>query len=257
LKSIVTLLSLVAIGYLLIGALLYLLQRNLLFFPVPARDGIPAEAITLKNKDLFLHGWVLNRGQQKALIYFGGNAEDITNNINLLESLFNNHTIYLIDYRGYGKNLGKPTQQGLFSDAIAIYDEILGLHTSISLMGRSLGSGVAVYLASKRDIDKLFLLTPYDSLAEVAQTHYPYFPVKYLIKDPFESIIYAKNINTPTLIVTAELDQVVPVKHAQKLRDQFARAKVIYHLITGAGHNNITSFPQYRQVIKAFIDSSS
>jgi len=172
---------------------LYLLQRNLLFFPVPARDGIPAEAITLKNKDLFLHGWVLNRGQQKALIYFGGNAEDITNNINLLEGLFNNHTIYLINYRGYGKNLGKPTQQGLFSDAIAIYDEILGLHTSISLMGRSLGSGVAVYLASKRDIDKLFLLTPYDSLAEVAQTHYPYFPVKYLIKDPFESVIYAKN----------------------------------------------------------------
>jgi len=227
-----------------------------LFFPVPARDGIPAEAITLKNKDLFLHGWVLNRGQQKALIYFGGNAEDITNNINLLEGLFNNHTIYLINYRGYGKNLGKPTQQGLFSDAIAIYDEILGLHTSISLMGRSLGSGVAVYLASKRDIDKLFLLTPYDSLAEVAQTHYPFFPVKYLIKDPFESIIYAKNISTPTLIVTAELDQVVPVKHAQKLRDQFTRARVIYHLIAGAGHNNITSFPQYRQVIKAFIDFS-
>jgi pimeloyl-ACP methyl ester carboxylesterase len=256
LKSIVILVSLLVIGYLLIAVLLYLLQRDLLYFPAPARDGIPAEAITFKNEDLSLHGWVLNKGQQKALLYFGGNSEDITDNIDLLGSLFKNHTIYLINYRGYGKNLGKPTQQGLFSDAIAINDQILGLHTSISLMGRSLGSGVAVYLASKRDINKLFLLTPYDSLVEVAQTHYPLFPVRYLLKDRFESINYAKNINTPTLIVTAELDQVVPVKHAQKLRDQFTRARVFYHLITGAEHNNITSFPQYRQVIETFINSS-
>jgi len=255
LKSIIIFLSLLAIGYLLIAVLLYLLQRNLLFFPVPARDGIPAEAITLKNKNLSLHGWVLNKGHQKSLIYFGGNAEDITNNINLFEDLFKNYTVYLINYRGYGKNLGEPTQQGLFSDSIAIYDQISGLHSSISLMGRSLGSGVAVYLASKRNIKKLLLLTPYDSLAEVAQMHYPFFPVRYLIKDRFESKIYAKNINTPTLIVTAELDRVVPIKHAQKLRDQFTKAMVSYHLIAGAEHNNVTSFPSYRKVVEAFIDT--
>ena len=251
-----SLLLLFAVAYLLIGALLYLMQRNLLFYPVPARDGIAEETIILKNDDLSLHGWILNRGQQKALIYFGGNSEDITDNINQFKDLFKNHTVYLINYRGYGKSQGKPTEQGLFSDAIFIYDQILNSHSSISLMGRSLGSGVAVYLASKRNIKQLLLLTPYDSLAEVAQTHYPYFPTRYLLKDRFDSVSYAKDINVPTLIVSAEFDQVVPVKHAEKLRDQFTQARVSYYLIAGAEHNDVTSFPRYRQVIEAFIDDS-
>jgi pimeloyl-ACP methyl ester carboxylesterase len=244
-----------AVAYILIVALLYLLQRNLLFYPVSASDGIQEEAIFFKNDDVLLHGWILNRGQKKALIYFGGNSENITNNIDQFKKLFKDYTIYLVNYRGYGESQGKPTQKGLFSDAISIYDQILVQHSSISLMGRSLGSGVAVYLASKRDIEQLFLLTPFDSVAEIAQTHYPYFPSRYLVKDRFDSATYATNIETPTLIITAEFDQVIPVKHAEKLRDQFTRARVSYQLIVGAEHNNITSFPDYRQVIQAFIEA--
>ena len=255
-KSIITFLSLLAIGYILIVALVYFRQRSLLFYPVPVRNGITEETITFKNRDLSLHGWILNQGQAKAMIYFGGNAEDITGNIDLFKDLFKNYTVYLVNYRGYGDNQGKPTEQGLFSDAIAIYDQIHELHPSISLMGRSLGSGVAVYLASKRDIEQLFLLTPYDSVAKLAQTHYPFLPAQYLAKDRFDSITYAKNISAATLIVTAEFDQVVPVKHAEKLRDQLTQARVSYHLIAGAEHNNLTSFPRYREVVQAFIDTS-
>ncbi len=242
-KSIVTFLSLLAIGYLLIVALVYFRQRSMLFYPVPAREGIVQESISFKNRDIFLHGWILNKGRTKAIVYFGGNAEDITNNIDLFKDLFKNYTVYLIDYRGYGNSQGTPTEQGLFSDAIAVYDQIQTLHPSISLMGRSLGSGVAVYLASKRDIEQLFLLTPYDSIAELAQTHYPYLPARYLVKDRFDSITYAKNIKVPVLIIAAELDRVVPYKHAEKLRDQFTRARVSYHLIASARHNDVTSFP--------------
>jgi len=255
-KSIITFLSLLAIGYILIVALVYLRQRSMLFYPVPVRNGITEETITFKNRDLSLHGWILNQGQAKAMIYFGGNAEDITGNIDLFKDLFKNYTIYLVNYRGYGDNQGKPTEQGLFSDAIAIYDQIHEQHPSISLMGRSLGSGVAVYLASKHEIERLFLLTPYDSIAKLAQTHYPYLPAQYLIKDRFDSIDYARNINIPVLIVAAELDRVVPVKHAEKLRDHFNRARVSYHMIAGARHNNVTSFPRYREVIEAFIATS-
>ncbi len=236
------------------AALLYLLQRSLLFYPVPAREDIPRNTITIKNLDLYLHGWILNEGKQKALIYFGGNAEDISDNINQLESLFEQYTVYLINYRGYGKSQGKPSQQGLFSDAISIYDQISDQHSSISLMGRSLGSGVAVYLASKRAVRQLFLLTPYDSIAEVAQTHYPFLPARYLVKDRFDSIDLAKNIRIPTLIVAAELDRVVPVKHALRLRDQLTETSVTYHLIAGAEHNDITSFPQYQKAIEDFVD---
>ena len=255
-KSIITILSILAIGYLVMAAVLYFLQRSLLFYPVPARDGIPRKSITFNNRDISLQGWILNGDQSKALVYFGGNAEDITDNIDQLEHLFDDHTIYLINYRGYGKSEGNPTQQGLFSDAIAIYDQLRDQHASISLMGRSLGSGVAVYLASKRAIGRLYLLTPYDSIAEVAQTHYPYLPARYLIKDRFDSIVYAKKITAPTLIVTAALDQVVPVKHAQRLRDHLTQAAVTYHLMAAADHNNITSFPEYEKAIRDFADTS-
>lgn len=253
-KSIVFIISALALLYLLGVALLYFLQRNLLFYPVPAVDGIARETISFNNDAISLHGWVLNQGKQNALVYFGGNAEDITDNILLFEELFENYTVYLINYRGYGKSQGTPTEAALFSDAIAIYDQIMEQHSSISLMGRSLGSGVAVYLASKRDIYQLFLLTPYDSIAEVAKTHYPYFPISYLIKDRFESIAYAAQLKASILILAAEFDQVVPVKHAERLRDRLTRSKVSYHLIAGAEHNNITAFPRYREIIRAFIN---
>ena len=233
---------------------MYLLQRSLLFYPVPPREDIAREAITFKNGDLALHGWILNRGHKKALIYFGGNSEDITDNIIQLEELFINYTVYLVNYRGYGKNDGKPTEQGLFSDAIAIYDQVHDQHLSISLMGRSLGSGVAAYLASKRATSQILLLTPYDSIVAVAQTHYPYLPVGFLVKDKFDSIALAKKIKVPTLIVTAEYDQVIPIKHAERLRDHLTETIVTYHLIAGAEHNNITSFPQYEEAIKNFTD---
>lgn len=253
-KSFIVLIAVLAICYLLMVAFLYFMQRSLLFYPVPPVDGISTETISFTNQDISLQGWVLNKGQSRALVYYGGNAEDITANIPLFDDLFKHHTVYLINYRGYGKSQGSPSEEGLFSDAVAIYDQLEQQHSSVSLMGRSLGSGVAVYLASKREIDRLYLLTPYDSIAEVAQTHYPYFPTSYLIRDRFESTAYAANLNALVLIVAAEFDRVVPVKHAENLRDRLTASEVSYHLIAGASHNNITDFSQYRELVKAFVN---
>jgi pimeloyl-ACP methyl ester carboxylesterase len=253
-KSIIALIVVLALFYLLLMAVLYIFQRNLLFYPVPPVDGISREAIHFTNQGISLRGWVLNKGQSRALIYYGGNAEDITANIPLFDDLFKHHTVYLINYRGYGKSQGSPSEEGLFSDAVAIYDQLGQRHSSVSLMGRSLGSGVAVYLASKREIDRLYLLTPYDSIAEVAQTHYPYFPTSYLIRDRFESTAYAANLNALVLIIAAEFDRVVPVKHAENLRDRLTAAEVSFHLIAGASHNNVTDFLQYRELVTAFVN---
>jgi len=253
-KSIIALIAVLAVCYLLMVAFLYFMQRSLLFYPVPPVDGISTETIIFTNQDKSLQGWVLNKGQSRALVYYGGNAEDITANIPLLDDLFKHHTVYLINYRGYGKSQGSPSEEGLFSDAVAIYDQLEQQHSSVSLMGRSLGSGVAVYLASKREIDRLYLLTPYDSIAKVAQTHYPYFPTSYLIRDRFESTAYAARLKAPVLIVAAEFDRVVPVKHAENLRDHLTAARVSYHLIAGAAHNNVTDFSQYRELVRDFIN---
>ncbi|MCH7880307.1 MAG: alpha/beta hydrolase [Proteobacteria bacterium] len=253
-KTILSLIYPLAGIYLLFLGLLYLMQRTMLYYPVPAPVNISAETISFDNEGVKLQGWRLNRGQPRALVYFGGNAETITGNISQFKSLFSDYTVYLVNYRGYGDSEGKPTEAALFSDALAIYDQIRQQHSSISLFGRSLGSGVAVYLARHRQIDQLILLTPYDSLAEVAQTHYPMFPARYLMKDRFDSVKYAAEITTPVLIVTAESDRVVPKKHAEILRDRLTSTKVTYRMIAGAGHNDVSDFPAYREAIERFIE---
>ena len=246
-------LLLVALYLLLVGAM-FLFQRSLLYYPVPHQEGIPREEISFENDGLILHGWILNKGQSKALIYFGGNSEAIQNNIAEFEVMFKNHTVYLVHYRGYGKNKGQPNEAGLFSDALFIYDALAPQYQSISIMGRSLGSGVAVYLASKRKTEKLILLTPYDSIAEVAQVHYPFVPARYVMLDRFESFVYAPKITAPVLVVTAELDQVVPVEHALKLLEYLTATGVEYQMIKSAAHNDVTEDHGYQKLVREFMD---
>ncbi|MFT5657984.1 MAG: pimeloyl-ACP methyl ester carboxylesterase [Gammaproteobacteria bacterium] len=254
-KVMLSIIAVLVIVYLLALALLFVFQRILLFPVVAEATGIQRETVVFKNNAIDLHGWVLNKGQDKALIYFGGNAEQIANNINFFEDSLGRYSIYLVNYRGYGKSAGKATEQGLFSDALFIYDQIKSQYQSISVIGRSLGSGVAVYLGANRDIEKMALLTPYDSIAEVAQSHYPMFPTRYLVRDKFESLKYAANITIPMLIVTAEYDLVVPAIHSERLRDQLVNASLSYHVVKNVAHNNIDESDDYHRALVDFFQS--
>jgi pimeloyl-ACP methyl ester carboxylesterase len=249
--------------YLLISAYLYLFQRNLIYFPVSLDPAFQAQEISIDNHGVKLHGWVLNPGKTKAVIYFGGNSELVTHRSHYFETVFADYSVYLVNYRGYGKSEGEPSEIALFSDALAIYDHIRENHVSdnhvsaakvpITAYGRSLGSGVAVYLAANRELEQLILLTPYDSIAEVAQKLYPLFPVRWLIKDRFDSASRAAEITIPVLIASAELDRVIPLRHTLALRQRFTHARVEYQQIKGAAHNDIIDFPQYRALVEGFI----
>lgn len=245
----------IVFSYLLLVAGLFIFQRSLLFFPVPYQESINREEVTFANQGVKLHGWILNPGKSRAIIYFGGNSEAIENNIYNFEAVFNDYSVYLIHYRGYGKSEGNPSEAALFSDSTAIYDQIKSQYQSVSLMGRSLGSGVAVYLASKRDIKNLILLTPYDSIAEVAQVHYPFVPARLVARDRFESFRYAPGVTVPVLMVTAELDRVVPATHGLKLREYFTNTEVTYRMIESAAHNDVTDYAEYQQLLGEFIRS--
>jgi len=239
--------------YLVIAAYLYIFQRKLIFFPVAHDADFSAHEITIDNAGTRLHGWVLNPDQDKALIYFGGNSELLTHRGGYFEEVFGDYSVYLINYRGYGKSQGSPSEATLFSDALAIHDRLHKQHRSITAYGRSLGSGVAVYLASQRPLEKMILLTPYDSVAAVGQTIYPFFPIRYLIKDRFDSAARAVGIRIPVLIASAELDREIPLAHTLALRERFQQASIVYLQIAGAAHNDIIDFPQYRKAVEKFI----
>ena len=239
--------------YLLASLFLYAYQRKLIYFPVDLDPAFDANEITIYNDGTLLHGWILNPGQSKALIYFGGNSELITHRDEFFEDVFEDHSVYLVNYRGYGRSQGEPSESGLFADALAIYDRIRSEHESVSAYGRSLGSGVAAYLAANRLLEKLILLTPYDSIANVARRLYPIFPVRLLIKDRFDSAALAEYIDIPVLIAAAELDREIRLEHTLALKARLKRARLTYVMIEGAAHNDIIDFGQYRAAVRAFV----
>jgi pimeloyl-ACP methyl ester carboxylesterase len=239
--------------YLLFAVFLYVCQRKLIYHPMSVDPDFSADEISIDNQGIRLHGWVLNPGKPGAVIYFGGNSEMVTHRREYFEKVFSDYSVYLINYRGYGKSQGKPSESGLFSDALAIYDELIKRHDSIIAYGRSLGSGVAVYLAAKRPLQKLILLTPYDSVAAVAQGIYPIFPTRYLIKDRFDSASRAGDIGVPVLIASAEQDREIVLQHTLALKQRFKPALVTYQMIAAAAHNDIIDFPEYRNLVQNFL----
>ena len=186
----------------------------------------------------------------KALIYFGGNAEDVSANLSSFSAAFPDRALYLMHYRGFGGSTGKPSEKLLHADAAALFDAVHGEHANVALVGRSLGSGVAIRLATVRPASRLVLVTPYDSIEGIAANQFPWFPVRWLLTDKFASVRYAPAIRVPTLILQAEIDEVIPAASPARLHAAFAPGTASLVVIRGVGHNNISDTAQYLQKMR-------
>lgn len=238
--------------YILVGLLLFFFQRNFLYFPT---EKIPHkyDMENIVNENETIEVILLNKGKDEAFLYFGGNAEPVIYNDADFLREFPSYTIYLFNYRGYGGSSGKPTEKGIYSDALVLFDKIKKNHSKISLIGRSLGTGVATYLASIRPIEKLVLITPFDSIKNVAQSKFLIYPMFLLLKDKYDSISRVNKITAKTIAVVAEYDEVIPTKHAFKLIKKFPKDQITVKIIKGSGHNDISERPEYYDCLKAFL----
>lgn len=239
--------------YLLFAAMLFVMQRSLIYFPT---DQYPHPFATQQvlNDGQSVNLLVLNPGKPHAVIYFGGNGEAVSQNVSAFQNLLLDHTMYFVEYRGYGASTGEPSEVALYSDALKIYDTLsLEDFESVSVIGRSLGSGVATYLASKRQLDGMVLVTPYDSILNVAQQRYPIFPLSMLLKDKYESSDRAPELSLPTLVLIAPNDTVVPGSHTLDLIKSFKSKNVSQITVPNTGHNSIVSDPIYYSSIRKFI----
>ena len=188
-------------------------------------------------------------------VYYGGNAEEVSGNLTDLDRLKAGAYLFM-NYRGYGDSDGKPSQKALCRDALFILDTVTRRENiplnRVVLMGRSLGSGVAVYVASRRAVCGVILVTPFDSLVKVARHHYPFLPVGLLLKHPFDSAALAPDIHLPALMITAGQDGIIPAPRSARLARLWG-GPVETVVIEGGDHNDLQLDEAYWTAINRFL----
>jgi hypothetical protein len=238
--------ALVVVYFAALGAL-YALQRRLMYFPnaaevAPASVGLPNAArrhLTTADGETLLAWFVAPAAGRPLILYFHGNGGGLDLRGERFAALTaGGDGLLAVEYRGYGGSTGSPSEAGLIADGEATYAEALRLGfppERLVLMGESLGTGVAVALAARRDAGAVVLDSPYASIAEVAAWRFPMFPVRALIKDAFPSDARIASVRAPLLVVHGSRDAVVPIRFGEKL---FALAKSHKQFIRveGAGH---------------------
>lgn len=244
-RTLVLLVVIPAAVYLALCVALLVFQRSLIYYPQPRAIGSAETVLTLPVDDARVLVSVRPHEGPKALIYFGGNAEDVSRSLPGFAEAFPDHALYFMHYRGYGGSSGSPSEEAIARDAMALFDKVYANHRHIIVAGRSLGSGVALRLASSRPATRLLLITPYNSLEELAARQFRWFPVQWLLKDKFESWRYASHITVPTRLIAAEHDEVIPGSSTRRLYSHFAKGVASMQVISGTGHNSISDSPEY------------
>lgn len=217
---------LLAYGGLLV--LMYVYQRTLMYFPdatrtPPALAGLPqAEEVTLTSSDGDkLIAWhVAPHGEKPVVVYFQGNAGALNLRVHRFAWIIaDGNGLVALSYRGYGGSSGSPSEDGLIRDARAAYDFAAARYPPkrIVLWGESLGTGVAVALASEREVGGLILDAPFTSATDVGAAAYPFAPVRWMMKDTFRSDRRIAQVSAPILVLHGERDRVVPIRFGARL----------------------------------------
>ncbi len=147
--------------------------------------------------------------------------KDVAGSLPDLATAFPDHAVYLMHYRGFGGSSGEPSETALVTDALELYDRVHREHARSDVIGRSLGSGVAIQVASARPVVRLVLVTQFESVQTLAATMLPCLPVRWLLRDTYESGRYAPRVTAPTLVLAAANDEIIPGCSTQALVDRF------------------------------------
>ena len=253
-------------GVFLIAYVKYMELRGIFF---PSREiGTTPAAVELSFEDVYvkasdgemLHGWFIpNSAAHFTLLFFHGNAGNIGHRIEKIAMLREiGLNVFIIDYRGYGKSTGNPSERGLYRDADAAYDYLVSerkiIPGKIILYGESIGSAVAVDLASRHPVGGVILEGGFSSGRDIAGRIYPFIP-PFLVSDIFNSSKKITKIQTPKLFLHSKQDEVVPFVLAKKLFDAAALPKTLVELQGGHNTSFIDSSRTYLSAIFSFVQN--
>lgn len=190
------------------------------------------------------------------ILYFHGNAGDLSRWGTIAEFFVEKkYNVLIMDYRTYGKSTGKLSEDVLYSDAQLFYNYLKKDYpeNKITLYGRSLGTGIATYVASKNKPKQLILETPYYSMVDVGRSRFPFLPVKMLLKYEFPTHEFIKDVTCPITMIHGTDDKVVPYTSAEKLFTTTQKENVTLITIDGGYHNNLINFKGYHELIEKLL----
>jgi fermentation-respiration switch protein FrsA (DUF1100 family) len=191
------------------------------------------------------------------VILFGGNAQEVTSFAPSVSTTYGERAVLLVNYRGYGASEGRPGEAALVGDGIEIFDwaaRRADIDASrIALHGVSLGTGVAVQVAAARPPKCVVLTSPFASALDIARDIYPWLPVAWLLRHPFDSAARAPALRMPALVLTGGADTLIPPRHSERLASLWG-GPVERVSFEGFGHNDLDLNPRYAATIREFLD---
>ncbi len=250
--------------YLMIGTALYFLQEKIIFRPTVLNQTYvfkfthPFEELFLKADD----NAVINAIHFKAenpkgvILYLHGNAGDLSRWGKITEYFVEkNYDLLVMDYRTYGKSKGTLSEHALYSDAQLCYDYLKEQYSEaeITIYGRSLGTGIAAYIASTNDPKQLILETPYYNIVDVAKHRFPFFSVKHMLHYKLPSNEFIQNVKCNITMIHGTDDFVVPFKSGEKLFKVAPQRLTTFCAIKNGGHNNLVKFDSYQLKMKEIL----
>ena len=251
-KLLATVIVLPLLAYAVLCLIFVTNQRHMLYFPTPDIAHTVATDLRLDLGGESLKIWHHPRATGKAMLYFGGNAESVASSVAHLRTAFPGHALFVMNYRGYGGSSGEPSEPALVDDARALFDYVQQRYSDVGVVGRSLGSGVAMQLAADRPVSKLALVTPFDSIATIIEDRFWFLPVSILLRDKFDSAKHAKDIESPVLLILAENDEIVTRDSSMALLRAFGEHNAAAVVLANEGHNSIAGSAGYLSALRDF-----
>ncbi len=241
-------------------------QQHFIYFPhneivsTPKSISLDYEDLTLTTSDgIDLHAWwVPNPDSRATLLFLHGNAGNISHrldSINIFHQL--GFSVLIIDYRGYGKSAGKPSEEGTYIDAETAWlyltndkkidsDEII-------IFGRSLGGAIATWLSDRYTSAALIIESTFTSIPDIGKHYYPYLPTNFVARIRYPSIEKISNINSPLLVIHSTNDEIVPYKFGKELFNQAKEPKTFLDIVGGHNDGFISSGNTYIDGINDFV----
>ena len=186
----------------------------------------------------YLHG---SSKPERLLLFFHGNGGEALHRDWVVRLAADSTLVALVEYPGYGARPGRPSEPALFAAATDAYDRLTATYPNLPVvvMGESLGTGVACYLAAHRTVERLALVSPFTSIVGVAAWHYPWLPVRWMLRDRFESTHWLSGVRTPLHVVHGEQDGIVPIHFAGALFAGYRGQQKTLTRIARVGHNDL------------------